>query len=263
MDLTNYDHVGVTSCTSCHDGANTNQIAPKRGRPISNTHPNTGDCATCHSYPEWATVTSVNHATAESCNSCHENSRPTIAEHKKVEDCSTCHQYNSGQWAPLMAGSFDHMAMPAEVSCKDCHYQQIPADGSRANRFNYTNQNLAPAFFTDGSIPFGGKHYVGTSCSECHQAPASGASPGSSPFDFDQSRHLGYKNVMVKSCLPCHFSDGYEEHAPQGNGGGDGKKTSKVQTLNGGNCTDCHDRGRSWSESEPSLPNASHPYTIQ
>lgn len=76
------------SCVGCHSN--------DRPKP---PHPKSGDCVSCHKYPNWEPQTSGGETLAfshepppKSCNGCHADDRPA-PPHVKEGDCVTCHKF--------------------------------------------------------------------------------------------------------------------------------------------------------------------------
>ncbi len=141
----NFDHSTITKdCAQCHESE----------RPARETHPQTGDCMDCHTYPDWAQIGAsssggsganfTHEPKPANCNSCHEEDRPSEvysraypnqgppanfnasdpkapgSGHLIGGDCVSCHAT-----PPEGAATFvwDH-SNPKPTVCLPCHYNQ-------------------------------------------------------------------------------------------------------------------------------------------
>lgn len=207
-----YDHnPSPQSCAGCHVG--TNPTPPKMGRPTRGDHPQSGDCASCHTYPNWgdANPTNFNHLpTPTSCNGCHSASRPA-APHTQTGDCASCHSFPN--WSQL--NSFNHTGV---TQCASCHQ----ADAGTNNLYSYPIGNQPPG----NSNNWGTGHYIGQDCGACHRPTTTAG--GSWVFDEDN-----HTNPFLQYCLPCHYNSSADPSGLAVHG-------MSFPYANGGTCTSCH-----------------------
>ena len=201
-------------CAGCHE----------KDRPAA-PHAATGDCSTCHTFPDWKTIATSSGTTHDgketSCAGCHEKDRPA-APHYGTTDCISCHKIAG--WSP--SETYSHSPKPA--SCAECHDKDKPAAASSRA---YPAVGTPTDYTTDGTYP-GSGHFYGKDCVTCHLTPAE----GQSQFAFTHSK------PAANFCLPCHFADGKAKHGTT--------STSKI-TKQWGNCYNCHKsfdaaQSRSW-----------------
>ncbi|MEZ4743889.1 MAG: cytochrome c3 family protein [Bdellovibrionota bacterium] len=241
------------SCNSCHEPS----------RP-EKPHTQTGECASCHSYPQWRLDTaSLHDPIPSSCISCHEKDRPS-SPHEKTKDCVGCHAFPN--WK--RAASFDHIPEPEscvtchesqrptfphpqESDCKSCHkfpsftnalFSHTPKPEScgeychtrPTNPYNRAYPNQGPPLgYQDGDD--GSGHLLGKDCSECHLTPVE----NKNTWEFNHS------TPKLTFCLPCHFNEGKTKH---------GTNNPLTYILEGfGNCYSCHknydkSQSRNWDD---------------
>lgn len=194
-------HAGVTtSCNSCHDAGGIwvgmdkypitttapftgFQTRPKNNVPTSTSqffvrddlHPNTGDCAQCHSVATFdATVAPANHI-----------------PYKSTATCATCH--TSFGTAPLI-GVVHQNIQSTTTNCVQCH--------STANAALYAATTTLRPIKTPSSVT----NHIDTgtlSCESCHMGTGTGIPTtigNLSTFGGGLFSHVG----LTQSCATCH-----------------------------------------------------------
>ncbi|MBT7608455.1 MAG: hypothetical protein HN576_01785, partial [Bacteriovoracaceae bacterium] len=169
-NISNFNHTGATSCNICHESA----------RPLT-PHPQTTDCATCHTNPSWVPAsTPFNHTpTPESCRGCHENGtrqdRP-ILPHPQAGECNNCHSTTA--FEPVV--QYTHNPEPA--TCQNCH-TGVDVGGNKRGRPTTPHPqsgdcNACHQYATDSWLPLKAFTHLPlpNSCNGCHSGdrPASG-----------------------------------------------------------------------------------------
>ena len=207
-----FNHDGIKNqCTSCHE----------KYRPTRD-HVQEGSCKNCHnSKNDWIQDISYNHRPEkENCDECHSWKRPD-SPHIKDLSCIKCH--DTKNWKEGL--HYDHR--DTSESCLDCHKLARPVD-------------------TVNPPPLKDKvegHFGNEDCFNCHiskekktvviNLPDDESEP-KGPWNYEHSNAL---NKDVPHCLPCHIKAGKKQHRFW---------IGFVSFKDGGNCTNCHEKRKSW-----------------
>jgi len=255
--LYQFDHIGVTECTSCHAGDLPLPVLPEivfinaSATAVSPTH-YPGDCLLCHTdTTSWA-LPNYEHDTSTACETCHSPGTPIL---HYPGFCSECHA-DTEEWTQI---DYRHEGV---TGCEICHSQDTPephlpgtctlchADVEKWTVIEVNHAGLSPNCLTCHQAETPQPHYEGT-CRSCHNTLSW------SEVSFD---HTFYQNCQAchtedvptdhysGQCSSCHqettWQDVAFDHTGQPDCGSCHLTTAwdQVWITHGGftNCTDCH-----------------------
>ena len=194
---------GAGSCTSssCHTSASVHTATPGLGKVCTDCHTTQasghftglGSCTTCHT-----NVAGYHHLGApttpiEDCSTCHDGT-PASAKtnHDGLTDCESCHS------------GMDKPTMPA--NCTGCHSSVAHPE---AKQIAYTNDlACANAACHGAGIQHDATPALGTTCTDCHTAQATGHNEGfgtcTSCHTDIEGYHHGTATAGTGTCAGCH-----------------------------------------------------------
>jgi predicted CXXCH cytochrome family protein len=245
------NHVGLTSCTSCHvtsgngfTPAKLNHISTTGYAQCSSCHTTTAwtptsfkhsnmtaatDCTTCHNGTS-ATGRPANHATApmtaKTCASCHTIGTawlPFTMNHTGATLCASCHATPAGNaWTPAKS---THISTAGYAQCSSCHNTTLwnPSTFAHAGITAATNCATCHNGTSATGTPTGAKAHTvapmtNSTCGSCH-----GIGTVWTPATMN---HTG-----LTACSSCHNFNG---------NGFTPAKVGHIATTGYGECSSCH-----------------------
>jgi len=201
---TQFDHVGVVECISCHSGDVPTLIVERSDplnsffaavafRPLTDItfvaapehYP--GDCILCHTDPISWQQAAYDHSQTAKCETCHTSETP---ESHYPGRCATCHS-DVEDWG---IASVNHESL---TDCRSCHQLESPAG-------HYSSQCSGCHFNNDwGAVKF--DHTAAAECQGCHNKPID-HSEGEcvSCHDLQDWSVTTYHHLGQNDCKSCH-----------------------------------------------------------
>lgn len=216
------NHVGLTSCTTCHATAG-NGFTPAKANHIATT--GYAQCSSCHTTSGWL-PTSFNHTGVTA-----------------ATDCSTCHNGTSATGRPATGTKAHTLAPLTNNTCGSCHTIGTAWTPATMNHNGLTSCTSCHSYAGNGFTPTKVAHInTPSQCSSCHLTtawlPASGInhSTFTSATDCTQS---GCHNGTTATGRPAS-----------------GTKAHIYAPMTSINCGTCHTIGTVWTPATMNHTNA-------
>ncbi len=270
-------------CASCHEQGLSFVGSPAVvTRPMTATHPTSGECGTCHtSTASFATgivagMPAGHIPAAQACTQCHTNPasmKPGVMNHAGISSgCANCHDtgksFSTVTNPKLVTKSASHV--PTSAPCETCHLSTTTFKGAVAMPAGHipTSQACTQCHTNPASLIPGVMSHAGVSngCAACHDTGKSFSTvknpplvtksgthiPTSAPCETCHTSTTTFKGAVAlpaghiptgQACTVCHTGTGAAALAA---GATMAPATMSHAGITSG-CATCHDAGKSFS----------------